>query len=117
VSGWRRRQRHAGVERAEPLLLRANDSCPDLEEVLIEQRWSEEVRAALLGLPETYRVPVFLKDVAGLAYREIAEVADCPIGTVMSRLARGRALLRTILLRQARERGLVGSRPGARAVR
>jgi RNA polymerase sigma factor (sigma-70 family) len=118
VSGWRRERRHADIERAERhLLLLPNDCCPDLEEVLIEQQWSEEVRAALTGLPETYRVPVFLKDVAGLAYREIAEVAGCPLGTVMSRLARGRALLRSALVRQARERGIVGARPGERAIR
>jgi len=118
VSGWRREQRDGGVERSQHLeLLLPGDACPDLEELLIEQRWSEEVRAALVGLPETYRVPVFLKDVAGLAYREIAEVADCPLGTVMSRLARGRALLRSALVRQARERGIVGARPGKRAVR
>jgi RNA polymerase sigma-70 factor (ECF subfamily) len=83
---------------------------PDLEAILIEQRWSEEVRAALRGLLEVYRVPVYLKDVMGLSYREIAEVMGSPIGTVMSRLARGRALLRGALARQARERGLLGAR-------
>ena len=118
MSGWRREQRHTEVERTQHLaLLLPGDACPDLEERLIEQRWSEEVREALVGLPETYRVPVFLKDVAGLAYREIAEVAGCPLGTVMSRLARGRALLRSALVRQARERGIVGARPRERAVR
>ena len=118
MSGWRREQRHGGVERTQHLaLLLPEDACPDLEERLIEQRWSEEIRAALIGLPETYRVSVFLKDVAGLAYRGIAEVAGCPLGTVMSRLARGRALLRSALVRQARERGIVGARPGKRAVR
>lgn len=115
VSGWRRERRHVGAERV--LLLLPKDCGPDLEEVLIEQQWSDEVRAALVALPETYRVPVFLKDVAGFAYREIAEVAACPLGTVMSRLARGRALLRATLLRQARERGIVGGRPAERAVR
>ncbi len=118
MSGWRRQRRHADAGRAEPVPpLLPNDCGPDLEELLIEQQWSEEVRAALVALPETYRVPVFLKDVAGFAYREIAEVAGCPLGTVMSRLARGRALLRATLLRQARERGIVGSRPAERAVR
>lgn len=117
VSGWRREQR-GGVERTQHLeLLLPGDACPGLEELLIEHRWSEEVREALVGLPETYRVPVFLKDVAGLAYREIAEVAGCPLGTVMSRLARGRALLRSALVRQARERGIVGARSRERAVR
>jgi RNA polymerase sigma-70 factor (ECF subfamily) len=80
----------------------------DLEAALIEHRWNLEVRDALLRLPEAFRVPVYLKDVAGFAYREIAGIAGCPLGTVMSRLARGRALLRADLAKQARERGLLG---------
>ena len=118
VSRWRRERRRAVVEHAEPAVLPAfGDRCPDLETALIERRWSEEIRTALLALPETYRMPVYLKDVAGLAYREIAEVVDCPIGTVMSRLARGRALLRSTLARQAQERGIVSPPRRERAVR
>lgn len=118
VSRWRHERRRAAVEQADgPVLFALTDRCPDLEATLIEQRWSEEVRTALLGLVEVYRVPVYLKDVMGLPYREIAEVVGCPIGTVMSRLARGRALLRGALARQARERGIVGTRRRERAVR
>ncbi len=118
VSRWRHERRRAALVQAEPaVLLPLVDPCPDLEAALIERRWSEEIRMALRALPETYRMPVYLKDVAGLAYREIAEVLDCPIGTVMSRLARGRALLRAALGRQAQERGIVGPARGARAVR
>lgn len=84
------------------------DDTVDLEGLVMEHRWSLEVRDALADLPETYRTTVFLKDVEGFAYREIADIVDCPLGTVMSRLARGRSLLRASLLRQARERGLVG---------
>jgi RNA polymerase sigma-70 factor (ECF subfamily) len=83
-----------------------------LEAVLIAQQWDVEVRDALLALPETYRIPVYLKDVAGFAYREIAEIAGCPLGTVMSRLARGRAMLRASLAKQETERGLL--RPAVR---
>src|SRR5262249_59125339 len=90
--------------------------CADEDEVVIVQQRSDEVRAALLELPEAYRLPVYLKDVAGLAYREIAQVVGCPIGTVMSRLSRGRALLRGSLARQARERGIIGARREVRAV-
>ncbi len=118
VSRWRRERRRAAVERVEPaVLVTFGDPCPNLEAVLIERGWCEEIRAAVLALPETYRMPVYLKDVAGLAYREIAEVVDCPIGTVMSRLARGRALLRAALARQAQERGIAGAGRRERAVR
>jgi RNA polymerase sigma-70 factor (ECF subfamily) len=79
----------------------------DLETLLVDRRWSAEIKAALLGLAESYRLPVYLKDVEGFSYREIAEVTGCPLGTVMSRLSRGRASLRAALVRQARERGLL----------
>jgi RNA polymerase sigma-70 factor, ECF subfamily len=118
VSRRRRDTRRAAVERADgSVVLALGDRCPDLEAVLIEQQWSDEVRTALLALRESYRVPVYLKDVMGLPYREIAEVMSCPIGTVMSRLARGRALLRGALARQARERGILRARLQERALR
>lgn len=88
-----------------------------LESVLITHQWDVEIRDALLALPEPFRVPVYLKDVAGCAYREIAEIADCPLGTVMSRLARGRALLRTALAKQATERGLLRDARARRVAR
>jgi RNA polymerase sigma-70 factor (ECF subfamily) len=118
VSRWRRDRRRTTLQHAEPAaFLPFGDPGPDLEAALMERRWSEEIRTALQALPGTYRMPVYLKDVAGLAYREIAEVLDCPIGTVMSRLARGRAALRAALARQALERGIVGPARRERAVR
>jgi RNA polymerase sigma-70 factor (ECF subfamily) len=83
------------------------DGDDGLEAALIEAQWNAEVRDAIVALPESFRMPVYLKDVAGFAYREIAEITDVPLGTVMSRLARGRALLRASLVKQARERGLM----------
>jgi RNA polymerase sigma-70 factor (ECF subfamily) len=83
------------------------DETADLEVALMDQRWAAEIQAALLALPEAHRLPVYLKDVEGFSYREIAEIAGCPLGTVMSRLARGRAALRRALAPQARERGLL----------
>ncbi len=118
MSRRRRDRRRAAIEGVEPaVLVPFPDRCPDLEAALIERRWSDEIRAALLALPEPYRVAVYLKDVAGFSYREIAEVADCPVGTVMSRLARGRHLLRGALARQAQERGIVGGQRRERAAR
>ena len=59
----------------------------------------EDVERALDGLPEVFRTAVVLRDVQELSYDEIARVLDIPIGTVMSRIHRGRALLRAALAR------------------
>jgi RNA polymerase sigma-70 factor, ECF subfamily len=67
----------------------------------------EDVRRALLALPESYRVPLVLLHAEEMSYREIAEVIGCPIGTVMSRLYRGRKILERELWECARNRGLV----------
>ncbi len=66
-----------------------------------------EISAALDAIPEEFRLVVVLADVEELSYREIADLVGCPIGTVMSRLHRGRRLLKTSLLEQARMMGLV----------
>jgi RNA polymerase sigma-70 factor (ECF subfamily) len=68
-----------------------------------------EVRSALEDLPEHFRSVVLL-DVEGFAYKEIAEVLDIPIGTVMSRLHRGRKFLQRRLYDLARERGIVAAK-------
>jgi RNA polymerase sigma-70 factor (ECF subfamily) len=67
----------------------------------------EDVRRALLGLPEVYRVPLVLVYAEEMSYRELAEVLACPLGTVMSRLYRGRKALERELWECARKRGLV----------
>lgn len=66
-----------------------------------------DVKQALQELPEDFRMAVFLADVEGFAYREIAEMMKTPVGTVMSRLHRGRRLLRERLRDYARERGIL----------
>jgi RNA polymerase sigma-70 factor (ECF subfamily) len=57
---------------------------------VLERITDTEVKAAIEDLPEQFRLPVYLADVEGFAYKEIAEMLDIPIGTVMSRLHRGR---------------------------
>ena len=67
----------------------------------------EDVQAALDSLPEAFRMAVWLADVEGFSYKEIAEILDVPIGTVMSRLHRGRKTLEKLLWNTVKERGLV----------
>lgn len=67
-----------------------------------------DVERALHTLPLAFREVVILADLEGLSYREVADAVGCPIGTVMSRLSRGRRLLRESLGRLAREHGYVG---------
>jgi RNA polymerase sigma-70 factor, ECF subfamily len=67
----------------------------------------EAVKGALESLPENFRLPVLLADVEGFSYKEIAEIMDTPIGTVMSRLHRGRKALQKALWDTAKERGLI----------
>lgn len=77
------------------------------EEVFLQSVLHGDVDRALKALPLPFREAVVLVDLEGLSYREVAEVVGCPIGTVMSRLWRGRALLRHALGRFAREHGYV----------
>src|SRR6187401_43648 len=67
----------------------------------------QAVKRAVESLPERFRLPVLLADVEGFSYKEIAEIMDTPIGTVMSRLHRGRKALEKALWETAKERGFV----------
>lgn len=72
-------------------------AAPSAEADLDAAGLPDHLQQALLGLPEEYRVPVVLADVVGLPYGEIADQLDIPVGTVRSRIHRGRAALRKVL--------------------
>ncbi|HCT9180730.1 TPA: sigma-70 family RNA polymerase sigma factor [Corynebacterium aurimucosum] len=77
----------------------------------LKQMPDSEISEAMNDLPEDYRMVVYYADVVGLAYKEIAEVMGTPLGTVMSRLHRGRKLLRAALKDVAREKGIGRNHP------
>jgi RNA polymerase sigma-70 factor (ECF subfamily) len=77
------------------------------ETEVLDQIPDQDVKDALESLPERFRLPVLLADVEGFSYKEIAEIMETPIGTVMSRLHRGRKALEKALWETAKERGLV----------
>src|SRR6516164_8888264 len=82
------------------------------EDEALERFTDEDVKAALEALPENFRMAVLLADVEGFSYKEISDITDVPIGTVMSRIHRGRRALQKALHDVAEARGLVGSVPG-----
>jgi RNA polymerase sigma-70 factor (ECF subfamily) len=75
------------------------------EEEFLENVLDEDVQRALDKLPPDYRMVVILADLEGFSYKEIAEILEVPVGTVMSRLYRGRRLLEAAMLEFAREHG------------
>ncbi len=79
------------------------------EEEALERFVDEDVKAAVESLPEVFRIPVLLADVEDFSYKEIARIMDVPIGTVMSRLHRGRKALEKALWEINERRGTVGS--------
>jgi RNA polymerase sigma-70 factor (ECF subfamily) len=80
------------------------------EEELFEHITDSQVKEAIEALPEQFRMAVLLADVEGFSYKEIADMLDVPIGTVMSRIHRGRKALQKALLDFGRERGLVSGK-------
>jgi len=83
------------------------------EDVVLTSITDVEVKEALESLPDSFRMAVYLADVEGFSYAEIAGITEVPIGTVMSRIHRGRRALQKALLPYAEARGLVGAGTGA----
>ena len=77
------------------------------EDQMLEMFTDDEVKNAIEELPEAFRIPLLMSDVEGFSYKEIAEILDVPIGTVMSRLHRGRKAMQKMLYEYAKKRGLV----------
>jgi len=112
VSGYRKRQREP-VQVLSPefesLLAAAGSgpatgpqpTVPSAEDAVLSQFSHSAVRQALRALPECYRATVYLADIEGYPYREVAEMLGVPLGTVMSRLHRARAQLRKLLVAPA----------------
>lgn len=122
INTYRKRQRQPqvadGADVEDWQLARAeshsSEGLKSAEMVALEHLPDNDVKEALSELSPDFRLAVYLADVEGFSYKEIAEVMDTPIGTVMSRLNRGRTQLRRRLENYARDRGLM-TRQEARA--
>ncbi len=90
--------------------LEAAQASRSAEDDVLDLFTESEIKDAIEALPEQFRLAVLLADVEGFSYKEISDILDIPIGTVMSRLHRGRKALQKTLYEFGRDRGLVGDR-------
>jgi RNA polymerase sigma-70 factor (ECF subfamily) len=84
-----------------------NSDARDVETALLGRMVSADVEKALAAVPSDFRMAVILADLEDFSYKEIAEIMDCPAGTVMSRLFRGRKILQGLLRDYAIEQGII----------
>jgi len=97
--------REAGNERF--VTREPTESSADPEQYFFDKLLSDDVLRSIDGLPIDFRLVVILADLQEFSYKEIAEILDCPVGTVMSRLYRGRKLLQKNLVAYAVEQGVL----------
>lgn len=125
INGYRKNQRNPYQNTIDDLedwqlgsaeSLTQGRSTRSAEAEAIDHLPDSDVKEALQSIPEDFRLAVYLADVEGFAYQEIADIMKTPVGTVMSRLHRGRRLLRGLLADYARERGFaVADTPSPRS--
>lgn len=121
INSYRKKQRQPQQSRSDEIedwqLARAeshtSSGLRSAEVEALDRLADSDVKDALAALSEEFRMAVYLADVEGFAYKEIAEIMDTPVGTVMSRLHRGRRQLRSMLEDYARDRGFVAAGSGA----
>lgn len=116
INGYRHRKagpREVDLEKREAsfeaALEEVTPSAPTPEDEIVARTLDGDVARALAALPEDFRIVVELADLQDFTYREVAEILEIPLGTVMSRLYRGRRLLEEALLSYGRRRGYFGS--------
>jgi len=98
----------------EQFLAGAGGDGRDSESALLGRMVSADVEKALAAVPPDFRLAVVLADLEDFSYKEIAEIMDCPAGTVMSRLYRGRKILQGLLYEYAVEQGIISASAASR---